>query len=313
MTAVTTPTPYLVIRGAREAATLPAHNVDNGVRSSRLVGRDEGARHLGMQITELDPGAHIIAHLHAHEETVMVLEGKAELWLGGTWHALDAGCFAAIPLGAVHSWRNRSSEIARWFTVRAPLPPVSGEPGMIQIDVPDHPLSAEVQEVGNIVPWQSTVGRLTADDQPPYGPLSLGGLGYYGTHVKSISAAMAVDHHRGAIHHTMFMIAAPPRTADSPSSLSPHVHPFEEGFLILQDETEWELEGEPHRASAGDMVWVGVGTSHKVMSAAGSSARWIEVQAPAPPRQHGFLFPHEWRALADARKADGRSAGELAL
>lgn len=313
MTTATTSTPYVVIRGARDAATSPAHHAGDGVRSCRLIGREEGARHLGMQITELDSGARIPAHLHAHEETVMVLEGTAELWLGGVWHNLDQGCFAAIPLGAVHSWRNRSAESARWFTVRAPLPPVSCEPGMVQIDVPDHPLGEEVQEVGNIVPWQSAVGRLTADDQPPYGPLSLGGLGYYGTHVKSISAAMAVDHHRGAVHHTMFTIAAPPRTSNSPSSLSPHVHPFEEGFLILKDETEWEIEGEPVRAAAGDLVWVGVGTSHKVMSAAGSSARWIEVQAPAPPAQNGFLFPHEWRALAEVRKSDRGSLRELAL
>lgn len=307
MTAPTAP-PYLVIRGALESAAQPIRSVGDGMRSCRLVGREEGARHLGMQISELDPGAQLVPHLHAHEETVMLLQGEVELWLAGTWHRLDSGCFAAIPLGAIHAWRNPGVELARWFTVRAPLPPVSGEPGMVQIDMPDHVLGDEVRDVGSIVPWESAVGRLTDEDRPPFGPLSMGGLGHYGTHVKSISVTMAVDHYRGAIHHTMFLIAAPPRTSDSPSSLAAHVHPFEEGFLIMQDETEWEIEGDQVRASVGDMVWVGVGTSHKVMSAPGSSARWIEVQAPAPPRQHGFLFPAEWRDLARARQSGDRSA-----
>lgn len=310
---MTAPTGYAVIRDARQAAALPAHSAGNGARSTRLLGREEGSQHLVLQVSELDAGARIDPHLHAHEETVVVLQGQVELWLGGAWYSLAAGCFAAVPLGSVHSWRNSGDRLARWFTVRAPLPPRPCEPGVVQIDMPDHQLTGEVREAGQVVPWQPTVGRLTDEDLPPYGPLSLGGLGHYGNHVKSISAAMAVDHHRGAIHHTVFMISAPPRTSGSPTAPLPHAHPFEEGFLMLEGETEWELAGKPVRAAAGDLVWAGVGTSHGVMSASGSPARWIEVQAPAPPQRHGFVFPHEWRALAEAQGGEHGSPGGLAL
>lgn len=292
-----------VLPAAIDAAAQPDHAVDTGVRTCLLIGRDQGSNHLQLQISELDPGAAIRPHLHPHEESIMVLSGSVELWIGGSWHRLERDCFAAVPLGSVHAWRNRGAEVARWFTVRAPLAPYPTEPSMVQINLPDDSFADGVRDAGPVVPWRPTVGRLTPEDLPPFGPLSINGLGHYGAHVRRISVAMAVDRYRGAVHHTLFMVAAPPRPPDPAARPLPHAHPFEEAFLIVEGETEWELAGQPAHAKEGDLVWAGVGTKHGVISATDAPARWIEVQAPAPPPQHGFLFPHEWRELAQTRGA----------
>jgi quercetin dioxygenase-like cupin family protein len=291
---------HTVVRRARQAAGEEQGGSGNGVRSRVLIGRETGSTHLQLQVSELDAGAEIAPHVHAHEESVYILDGEVDLWLGDSWHALGVDCFATVPLGSLHAWRNRSGRTARWFTVRAPLPPLPDEPGMVQIDVLDASLGELVRTPGPVLPWRPAVGRLTAEDLPPYGPLSINGLGHYGTHVRRISVAMAVDRYRGAVHHTMFVVEAPPRTGGPAAGSLAHAHPFEEAFFILEGETDWQLGGERVHAEAGDLVWAGVGASHGVMSATAQPARWIEVQAPAPPAQHGFVFPHEWRELADS-------------
>jgi quercetin dioxygenase-like cupin family protein len=297
------PTPFLIVRDAVRAASPARATGADGVRSVQVISRSEGAVHLSLHVTELDVGAVIDAHVHAHEETAVVLDGRVELWLDGAWHRLEEKCFALVPFARLHAWRNVSGGVARWFTVRAPAALMPLEPAMSHLEQSDVELEEPVREVGAVVPWGPTVGRLSADDQPPFGPLSLGGLGHYGTHVRSISAAMAVDRYRGAVHHTLFTVVVPGRLETPPLPLRTHAHPFEEAFLITDGSTEWELAGVRATAEAGDLVWAGVGTAHAVASAARRPARWIEMQSPAPPAQHGFVFPHEWRENANRSRS----------
>lgn len=289
---------FLVLRDVLGAAAPDRHPTVDGVRTVSLVDRGAGAVHLSLHLTELDPGATIPAHGHAQEESVVLLDGEVELWLDGAWHRLEPQCFALAPFARPHAWRNTGRGVARWFTVRAPSHVVPAEPAMLQLNMPDLVLGDEVRAVGQVVPWGPTVGRMTPDDHPPFGPLSLGGLGHYGSHIRRISVLMAADRYRGAVHHTLLSVRMPPGDLGGAPTMVAHAHPFEEAYLVLKGETSWELAGIEHAAGPGDLLWTAAGTTHAVTSASPRPTHFLEVQAPAPPDQHGFVFPAEWKERA---------------
>ncbi len=53
-----------------------------------------------------DPGRGAPTHLHAVEEVLAVLDGKAELWLDGERAMLTAGQSVVVPAGRKHGFRN---------------------------------------------------------------------------------------------------------------------------------------------------------------------------------------------------------------
>src|ERR1700759_1785821 len=50
---------------------------------------------------------------HVHPHQVEVLEGSFEVVVQGTWSTLQQGESAAVPLGAFHTFRNRSGSAVR--------------------------------------------------------------------------------------------------------------------------------------------------------------------------------------------------------
>ena len=49
--------------------------------------------------------------------------------------------------------------------------------------------------------------------------------------------------------------------------------------------------------AAGDLVWMGTGSSHGFVNLGDGPVRWLEVQAPPPPRSHAMFFEDDWKAL----------------
>jgi quercetin dioxygenase-like cupin family protein len=53
-------------------------------------------------------------HIHRHQvEEYEVLEGRLEVMVEGEWQALEVGESASVPVGALHTFRNRSGGLVR--------------------------------------------------------------------------------------------------------------------------------------------------------------------------------------------------------
>lgn len=60
---------------------------------------------------------------HTHDRTrevFVVLQGRLEVLVGQTWHALAAGGSVEIPAGVMHSFRNDTGEPARFLAIYHP-------------------------------------------------------------------------------------------------------------------------------------------------------------------------------------------------
>jgi quercetin dioxygenase-like cupin family protein len=67
-----------------------------------------------------EPGASTPVHFHREDESFYVLEGTVTFFCEGqTFHG-GPGTTVAIPAGARHAWRNRSSSQARMLVTFAP-------------------------------------------------------------------------------------------------------------------------------------------------------------------------------------------------
>ena len=53
-------------------------------------------------------------HVHRHQvEQYEVIEGRFEVLLDGAWQSLGPGETASVPVGALHTFRNRSGDLVR--------------------------------------------------------------------------------------------------------------------------------------------------------------------------------------------------------
>jgi quercetin dioxygenase-like cupin family protein len=82
-----------------------------------------------------DPGAGAPTHRHANaEELILVVEGRAELWLEADRAVLTAGDSILVPAGSRHGFRNSGEgvlhTVAVFDTVR-PLVEYEEEPGVV--------------------------------------------------------------------------------------------------------------------------------------------------------------------------------------
>jgi quercetin dioxygenase-like cupin family protein len=60
---------------------------------------------------------------HHHDDAVelfLVLEGCLEVMIDGAWLTLGPGDNAIVPVGSIHTFRNRSEQDACWLTTFAP-------------------------------------------------------------------------------------------------------------------------------------------------------------------------------------------------
>ena len=109
-----------------------------------------------------------------------------------------------------------------------------------------------------------------------------------------INVKMMVDSDLGAQLATMFMVHYDPDGATGP-----HDHPFEETYFFLEGQAEATFDGEPVVLGVGDIAWAGVGCPHSFRNLGGGPLRWLETQAPQPPRRYSYRFARDWDYLRE--------------
>jgi quercetin dioxygenase-like cupin family protein len=268
----------------------------SGLRRWAVFGEPSGTVHTGFGVCELGPGGSVPAHVHSFEETWYVLAGSVVLQTAGGAVRLVEGDYGLLPVGVPHAWRNDGDRPARWAEMQAPAPragqgqdtllvPPLPETEPVPVDVRD----PRVRSCGHIEASNSDVRKQTQDQLAVSASMRTALLVYSGITVK-----MMVDPDLGADLSTMFMVAYEPG-----GLAGPHDHPFEETYLILDGEVEAELDGEKHRLGPGDVAWAGVGCVHAFRTV-GGPVRWLETQAPQPPRRHSYRFARDWDYLRSA-------------
>jgi len=77
-----------------------------GVKTRMLASTANGASQLCVFEQWCDPGHGAPTHLHAVEEILHVLSGKAEVWTGGERATLSDGQLVIVPAGRKHGFSN---------------------------------------------------------------------------------------------------------------------------------------------------------------------------------------------------------------
>ena len=101
-----------------------------------------------------------------------------------------------------------------------------------------------------------------------------------------ISVKMLVDRAFGADLLTMFTV-----DYELGGAAQAHDHPFEETYVFLAGEVEAELDGEHLHAPAGRRGVRGRRQRPRLLQHGPERVRWIETQAPQPPRARLPLAP----------------------
>jgi quercetin dioxygenase-like cupin family protein len=249
-----------------------------------------GAVHTGLGLRKLEAGCTLNPHVHFYEEAFFILEGQVLESINGHDYQLGPGDYGIIQVGVPHALRNVGEHSVRWLEMLSPQPKAPGqerdtffktETALIQGTPPDFR-----------DPMTRYLGHFDDSQMPP--PSQLQMEGYRGSNIFGISLKMLVDHMLGAQHLTLFMVEFQPGGEGNI-----HDHPFEETYFLLSGEAEAILDGKTYHVKAGDSVWTSVGGMHGFFNKGTVPVRWIETQAPQPPKQQGFRFPADWAYLAE--------------
>jgi len=268
------------------------------------VDGSEGSVHTGFATCELQPGGELADHVHSYEESFYVLSGAAELTVDGrTVRVTGADC-GLVAVGAPHRWRNGGDAPVRWLEMSSPTPraagsgappdtfwvPAAPDQDAIELDIRD-PRTRGFFRLG---PDQMDVDQLKlgAQVEAPTVSASMATalLAYSGIAVK-----MLVDERLGAALHNMFMVEY-----QAGGVAHPHDHPLEETYYMLEGSVEFVADGETYDLGPGDVAWAGVGCVHAFYHRSGPRPRWLETQAPLPPRAHSYRFNRDWDYLQSA-------------
>ena len=270
------------------------------VRQSLVDGR-AGSVHMGFGACDLAPGGRIEGHVHSYEESFYVLEGHPRLTVNGETVELEPHHCGLIPLGAPHAWRNAGGQSCRWLDMMAPRPrdpgaeppdtfftPEAGSDGAPRVlDIRD----PRCRHFFRLDDWQMDVDRLkrgSAVGAPTVSAsMATALLAYSGIAVK-----MLVDQRLDAYLLTMFMVEYQPGGV-----AHLHDHPFEEAYFMLEGEVEAVADGRTYVLRPGDVFWTGVGSVHAFYNRTDARVRWLETQAPQPPRHHSYRFNRDWDYL----------------
>jgi quercetin dioxygenase-like cupin family protein len=107
--------------------SLPVVERGNGIRTTPLVTKELGAKHLTTGITRFPVGAKVPMHSHNCDEQVTILEGDAEAEVDGERHRLHAFDTTLVPANLPHRfvnvgttplailWIYTSSDVTRTF------------------------------------------------------------------------------------------------------------------------------------------------------------------------------------------------------
>jgi quercetin dioxygenase-like cupin family protein len=277
-----------------------------------LVGREVGAVHIELGLARLGPGGRVDRHVHSFEQCAYVLSGEPAVEIGAQKFRLRAGDYVLFPVGVPHGWRNPGPDEARWLEVSTPqqLAPESAwhdtcflpssflpSSGPSHVDVPNF-TDPTVRYLGHDPgsPRDRTGVALPGSERrrEPVG-MDTASLVYSG-----ISVKMLVDANLGADLLTLFTVDYEPGGA-----AQVHDHPFEEAYLFVEGEIEAEINGHKATFRAGDVLFCGVGVLHGFFNTSSGWVRWLEVQAPQPPRRHSYRWPSYWDQLGARLRQEG--------
>ena len=267
-----------------------------GYRRCTAVGEDDHAVHTGFVISELDPDGSIPWHVHSFEESCYVVTGTAVIDTAEGSYRLSEGGYGVVPIAMPHRWRNESQLPVRWVEMQAPGPRSAYQEDTFVVPGPTYQEATDIdvrdprdRYFGKITPSQMDPTQQSQDLLEVTASMRTALLVYGGINVK-----MMVDSDLGAQLSTMFMVQYDPDGATGP-----HDHPFEETYFFLEGEAEATFDGKPVVVGAGDIAWAGVGCPHSFRNLGGGPLRWLETQAPQPPRRHSYRFSRDWDYLRE--------------
>ena len=267
-----------------------------GYRRSLVVGEDEHAVHTGFMINELDAGGSIPWHVHSFEESFYLIEGSGVIDTAEGSFRVSEGGYGVIPIAMPHRWRNDGELPVRWADMQAPAPRSAYQDDTFVVAGPTYDEAADIdvrdprnRYFGKITPSQMDPARQSQDLLEVTASMRTALLVYGGINVK-----MMVDSDLGAQLSTMFMVQYDPDGATGP-----HDHPFEETYFFLEGQAEATFDGKPVVLSPGDIAWAGVGCPHSFRNLGAGPLRWLETQAPQPPRRYSYRFSRDWDYLRE--------------
>src|SRR5512143_2079620 len=280
--------------------------LSKGYRCWRIVDGPNGSVHQEFSICELDPGGTIDAHVHSFEESIYILEGQLICQTGDGTYCLEPGDYGVIQVSAPHALRNDGRARVRWAEMLAPQPRLEGDGDVFPVDAlpQTDPISVDARDprtrsFGHISPENMEPSQQTQDRLAVSASMRTALLVYSGITVK-----MMVDSDLGAQLSTMFMVQYEPA-----GLAGAHDHPFEETYMILEGEVDARFDGESYRLKPGDVAWAGVGCIHEFRNPTQGIVRWLETQAPQPPRRYSYRFRRDWKYLEEALKTEGHHHG----
>jgi quercetin dioxygenase-like cupin family protein len=292
------PSRHIVRTAYQEDFVVPKafESLSKGFRRWCIVNGEAGSVHQEFSICELEPGGTIDAHVHTFEESIYILEGELICQTGEGAYSLVPGDYGVIQVSAPHAFRNESSVRVRWVEMLAPQPRLDAEGDVYPVDpLPKtDPILVDARDprtrsFGHISPDNMNPGKQTQDMLAVSASMRTALLVYSGITVK-----MMVDSDLGAQLATMFMVQYEPAGV-----AGAHDHPLEETYLILEGEVYGWFDGEKYHLKPGDCAWAGVGCIHEFRNATDGIVRWLETQAPQPPRRYSYRFRRDWKYLEE--------------
>src|SRR6266487_1324717 len=269
-------------------------SLSKGYRRWSIVNGESGSVHQEFNICELDPGGTIDAHIHTFEESIYILEGKLICETGDGTYSLEPCDYGVIQVSAPHAFRNDGSVRVRWAEMLAPQPRLDGDIYPVDVLAKSTPIPIDARDprtrsFGHISPDNMNTGKQTQDMLAVSASMRTALLVYSGITVK-----MMVDSDLGAQLATMFMVQYEPA-----GLAGAHDHPLEETYMILEGEVDGWFDGAQYRLKPGDTAWAGVGCIHEFRNPTQGIVRWLETQAPQPPRRYSYRFRRDWKYLEE--------------
>jgi quercetin dioxygenase-like cupin family protein len=271
--------------------------VSPGFSRWAMVDEDTCAVHTDFGGCTLAPGAEVPARVQSFEESFYVLSGSAVVQTAEGAVEVGPGDYGLLPIGLSHSWRNTSDAPATWAQFRSPQPRARYGDDTIAVAPLPHTEAGPVDVrdprtrlFGNITPGHMQVDKQAQSLLAVSASMRTALLVYSGITVK-----MMVDSDLGAQLTTMFMVHY-----DPDGVAGPHDHPFEETYLFLDGQVEASFDGERYELGPGDVAFAGVGCLHSFKNLGTGPLRWLETQAPQPPRRHSYRFVRDWDYLRSA-------------
>lgn len=292
---------------ARFEVPPPYASISRGFRRWSVINGASGSVHQEFNLCELAPGGAIEPHLHTFEESLYILEGQLICETGDGAYAMEPGDYELIQVGAPHALRNAGDRPVRWAELLAPQPRLDGDgdvfpaPGFAAPGPPRRvdPRDPRTRFFGNITPDHMDPTKQAQSLLAVSASMRTALLVYSGITVK-----MMVDSDLGATLGAMFMVQYEPG-----GLASPHDHPLEEVYMILEGEVDARFDGVAYRLRPGDIAWAGVGSPHEFKNPGPGRVRWLETQVPQLPSRYGYRFRRDWVYLEEALKQREQSHG----